>query len=344
MNLHKLFLCGLVGLVLGATWATWGPRRYQGHVTLYFPSVQPELYMNLTRALGANPRQSLDSTSLASPAADSSGLAKIIFESDAAAEHVLGGSGRESRLASFRRRLTVEAIEPSSLDIRVEAGSGNAARQEVQALLDYYVDFTEKNPLSRVKKSRELVEKRLEKQGKYLLLLEEKLSRSPSAELRRLGDASLKQNPRVLKQLWMKRVEEEGRGRELLNKMQHLRQTSGSKENPPDPWLKEWAQGRKSQPKPNPDLMGLPVRRQELQARARLEREYYDALLRFKSMTLQHSFLLTWEGLEDPGYQIVDPLSVRSVRANLGYSCAAGLLGGLLVGILFSFAPRRRGS
>lgn len=342
---RNILLAGLAGLLLGALWAMVGPRRYQAHITLYFPSVQPELYLNLTRALGASPKQSLDSSNLTSPDSDDSRLAQLIFESNGAAEAALGQANlRESLVSAFRRRFRVRPVEPDSLELTLNSKSGNTARSELQALLDYYATFTSENPLSRVKKTRQLVEGRLQKQGKYLVVLEEKLSRSTSAELRQLGDVSLKKNPKVLRQLWLKRLEEEGSGSQLLTKMQMLRQTGVQKGELQDQWMKEWAQGRRGLPKPNAGLLAQPVRREELQARARLEREYYDALLKFKSTNLQHSFLLTWESLEDSSYQIIDPLSVRSLRPDFSTCCGLGLLGGLVLGWIYSLkksAPRR---
>jgi hypothetical protein len=340
----------LLGIVLGAGWALIQPRHYVAQVTVYFPSVQPELFLNLTQALRADPARGADLPNLTGRP-DVSQVASVVFRSAAAAEFALKRAGQDASAAwkmtdpvsALQARLQVQTTDPSTLQLRLESRSGNDARVMLQAVLDYYSDFVKKTPLTRVRSARESTEARLAKVVKYLRLLEEKMTRSTSAELRALGDQALKANPKVMTQVWLRRMDEESRGRELLDKLQRIRGNRKPGDRSEEVWLTEWARGQKANPRPSQGLM-RPVRSQDLQQRAQLEREYYEALLKHRSLVLQHSFLLTWESLENHDFEIIDPLNVRSSRVNW---MLAGLVGGgvgLVVALLLALRsrPRRR--
>lgn len=341
----------LLGLMAGLLLAVAQPRTYVASVTVYFPSVQPQLFLHLTQALRSNPAGADELPNLSAGNPEVSQMAMVIFRSQAATEFALKQSGQEASAAwkltdpveDLQKQLEVTTTDPSTVIIRLHSRSGNLARLQVQGLLDYYTDFVDKNALTRVKKTRQKTEERLAKLVKYLRLLEHKMSRSSSKELRSLGDASIRANPKVMTQVWLRRMDEEGRGRELLNKLQKVRGNARPGQRPEDAWIAEWAQGQKSNPRPSPGLQ-RPVRRQDLLERAQLEREYYESLLKHRSLVLQHSFLLTWESLESSQFDIVDPLNVRSQRTRPAYGGLVGAGLGLLVGLLLSLRrkPRRR--
>ena len=326
--------------MIGALWSLTRRSDYRGEVSLFFPGVQSQMFSNLTKALRARPDDGLDMPENIKGDSEVAPLALVIFESRAAAEFSLKQQGEPSThrwgsgepVEEFSRSLQVELQEPSTVKIRVVARSSEACRKKIQGLLDYYQEFVSTHPLSRVRRTRERTEARLAKNAAHLRALEEKMSRSSSRELRKLGDAAIRANPAVMSQLWLRRMEDEGRSRELLNQMQKIRgQVKGPK--PAEAaWMKEWARRQRANPKTSPALKRA-VGRQELLEQARLERDYDEALLRHRSLVLQSSFLLTLEDLDDFSYEVIDPIRIVAQRqGRIWYLFAGGVLG-LLIGL-----------
>ncbi|MBT9585602.1 hypothetical protein IV102_19835 [bacterium] len=346
MNSSRILWLVLLGSLLGGLGGMLQPRAYLSEVTLYFPAVHPKLLANLTQALRAEP-DSVGSLPGAG-SLDVSQIAITILRSQAAAEYALNQAGISSAsrwqgdpVQELQQGLQIEAAEPATVVVKVRWRSASRAKDLGTGLLDYYHQFTKKTPLTRVRQAREACELRLTQIRKQLTRMEEQLSRSASRDLRSLGDASLKVNPKVMSEVWMRRVDEEGRSRELLDKMQKVRGNPPATD-PDEKWLAEWAAGRKLGVKTPKALLRTPVRRQDILERARLERDYYEALLKHRSLVLQHSYLRTWEALENPDFEIIDPQRVHSLRAPIVNWVLGGAVAGALLGVLFWIGRRRR--
>ena len=350
MNIRNQLASVLVGGSLGLLASLVAPISYEASVSIYFPAVNPQLLSKLNEALRASPDSDFDSGASLSSISNQSSLACTVLKSQSAAEYALGKAGENTTarrwtdpIEEFEKRLSVVETAPGTLTLKLSARSAESARIKQQSLLDYYGEYVKKNPLTRVRLSRESLEERLTKTAKALRGLEEKMSRSPSRELRSLGDSALKANPKVMTQLWLRRLEEDQQGREILNKMQKVRSTAGKSSRPDEKWLANWSKDQKSAWRPSPGLLRVTVRRQDLVQRAALERDYYEALLRYRAYVLQHSFLLTWDELESTSFTIIDPIRVRSQRQNpWTWSLAGGLIG-LAYGLILMFTAKGRG-
>lgn len=286
-------------------------------------------------ALRATPEgDSLRASTQSEPRSNQAQTARIILSSQAAAENALQKSSDQNpspeAAQSLLSQLQIVCPDSTTLTLTLQSRTAARAKDSLSGLLDYYQTFTSKNCLTRIKKTRQKVEVRLTKVRQTLSKLEEQLSQSQASDLRRLGDATLKVNPKVLHQIWLRRADEEGKARALLQQMQKLR-AHKDLENPDEKWLAEWAAGRKTGIRYAKDLLGRPASRQELLQRAQLERNYYEALLLHRSLTLQQSFLLTWEELETAEFEVLDPISVKRLRSSpLGYALLGAVLGALL--------------
>lgn len=343
MRLHGLIGSMLVGGCLGLAANLLRPTSYQASVSIYFPTVNPQLLSKLNEALQASPDSDFDSRAGQMSTSKPSSLAGTILKSQAAAEYALTKAGENTNarrwsdpLGEFESHLTVVESAPDTLTLKLTARTAESARNKQQGLLDYYSQFTKKNPLTRVRQSKELLEERLAKTARQLRTLEEKMSRSSSRELRSLGDSTLKANPKVMTQLWLRRLEEDQQGRDILNKMQKVRGTAGKSARIDEKWLGKWSKDQKAAWRPSPGLSKVTVRRQDLVERAKLERDYYEALLRYRAYLLQHSFLQTWDDLENTDFTVVDPVRVRSYRQSSWIWPLSGALLGLLYALISS--------
>jgi len=321
----------LLGLLLGLVFAAVQPRAHTAEVTLYFPGVDTHLFSQLTQALRAEPIQSGLIQEAGPDTRDLAATAAVILQSQAAASSVLKDLASVASLTRFQSRLVIEEGPGSSLRLHLEAGSAEAARLELQALLEYYNDFVKRNPLTRVGRTRRKLDKRLLELVKHLRGMEQRLSRSRSAELQKLGDKIIRADPKLMRQIWLKRAEEQQKSRELLNKLQRIREEPRTATSAEEKWLQEWAQGKKSNP-PVSRALQMSVRPQELLERARLEREYYEALLQYRSLALQQSFFLTWETLESSDFEIIDPIVVKRNLRDWLRAGTTGAVLGLIIG------------
>ena len=330
----------IIGLFGGALSGFLSPRLYTAGTSIFFPSVQPQLYLNLTQALRADPLTIPERSSLVDGDGRVVEVASLVLKSEAAAVYVLehrglstGRTRYRDPISRFESSLKVTSSGRSTLRVEFTDRNSEDARSSLSAILDYYTGFVSKNPLSRLRSTRDLLDQRLIKQSKYLQDLEQKMLQSGSKELRNLGDSALRADPKVLRMLWMKRLDEEMQGRDLLDKLQRVRTEKKPARNPQSQWMDEWAGNLKANPK-LPLAIRPTVRRQDLPRQARLEREYYEALLVHRSLVLQQSFLKTWENLENYDFDTIDPVNIREVSSPLGWRCGLGLLCGLLAGLI----------
>lgn len=284
------------------------PRRYLASVTLLFPEVQDKSFSNLLRALKGGPDRLAGPVEQGARSGRVQETAALVFQSEAARDFVVTGSGAGPRDGLS---LTVSSPQDGALRLELESRNDELARQQLQFCLDYYQDFVRKTPLSRSAFARRACDLRLSQLVKKLRQLEEKMSQSAFPDLRRVGDKAIKSNPKVLSELWIKRMEDEGSSRSLLDLMQRVRGSESGGAPEEAAWMLNWGEGLRSGPKPSRGL-ARPVRRQDLLARAALERDYYEGLLTYRSLVLQRSFLLTCESLESFGFEILDPIRVRT--------------------------------
>jgi hypothetical protein len=342
-----------LGVVVALAWTVLRPAGASARTVIYFPGVHPQPFMNLTRALRADSVEGLDPAPVAAGNPEIPQLARVILESRGAAEAALqatnsstaSGRWRGDPVDAFLDRLQIEYREPATLTLQLEAANGNLARTQLQKVLDYYSSYVAKTPLTRVQRARKSVEVRLAAVVKYLSQLEDRMRASSISDLRKLGDAAIKANPKVMKELWLRRLEDEDKGRELLEQLAAVRGRAQGNPASQDAWMAQWAAGQKSRPKVSGALQRLPVRRQDLLSRAKLERDYYEALIKHRSLILQQSFLLTWETLENHQFELVDPVSVRIASrpwaANLGVGLVLGLAAALAEWLLRSLTKSR---
>ena len=316
----------LIGLIL----AWLSPRTYLATGSLYFPEVQTPLFQKLTNALQAIPGQ--ETTVQGSE--DSSAylaLAFMVFRSSAA---------RDSLQDRYLKSIEIRGDSDRGIHFSLYSNSAASARGGLQGLWDYYTDFIKEHPVSKSSQVRKSLEAALATQSTTLRKLEERLAASSDKRLQSLGDSAIKTNPKIMAQIWLKRTEEEVTGRAILDTLAELRGNQANKEGGlgDQVWLSKWAAKQKQLPGRHPKLRGT-VRRKDLLERLQLERQYYDALLEFRSLLLQHSFLKTMEELENPNFEIVDPIKVTLASRWKNY--ALGLFSGCLLGALLSASGRK---
>lgn len=314
----------MTGAALGLAVCWWQPRLYVGEIVVYFPAVRADLYIPLTKALRTEIEEQTIPAST-SPSSDTAAVAALILSSQAARADALNRVGAHPRTVRSLSCLVDDKV--SAVKIQVKSSSLDSARGMPQALLDYYSGFVAKQSLSRAAQARTSVEKRLKLLAEELAKLEEQMRRSASQDLRALGDATIGAKKEVMSQIWLKRLEREGRSRNLLAKMSRIRTSQGKGVNPvEETWLADWGGGVTVLPRPA--ISGVSTRPQDLLKAARLERAYYQALVNYRSLILQQSFWLTMEALETPDYEVVQPLSVEPEEKQWwAFILVGGLLG-----------------
>lgn len=304
------------------------PPRYLAQATLFFPGVNSQLYLKLCQALQTDPSvRELPMAEGPMPAQEN--LARLVLGSRLAAE-------------SAAMRAPARFVSSSSgLKIQVEASSAELARQQLEALLAYYDGFVKNTPLSPSGRTRLVVEKQLEAVAQHLRETEVKLSQSSDSSLRQLGDTAIQADPKVMAQVWLNRTEDEAVGRAILDTLEQLREQHPAENLPVSKWLSRWAGAANRLPGANPRLTGK-VRKEDLLTRLKLERSYFDTLLKYRSLLLQHSFLRTLESLEKPSYEIIDPPSVEPVSKERTclWLALTGFLGGFAAAGLWVFRQR----
>lgn len=335
----------LLGLLLGLLSWLLLSRVSTARVTVLFPGVQTELYLALSKALRAVPGEEAEVPSAGSSSPTASEVAAVILSSDGALEAVVKahpeagrGAWRTNKGERLREQLRIEATAPGVLRIELDANDGNLARVRLQELLNYYSQFVQAHKLSRTTQALEVTEVRIRKVQNQLRSLEEKMVASPDDELRALGEGALRASPKVMTEIWLRRMEEEQRAVTLLNKMQKIRGASSPTEAAGEDWLKNWGRGIKPRTTLNATLRKAP-RRQVLLDQVKLERDYDENLMKYRSLVLQRSFLQTVEALRSDRFEMIDPVSVRSTRRSAWVWLLYGAMGGA-----FLWGLRRAGS
>lgn len=301
-------------------------RQFVGEARLYFPGVQPQLFTKLTQSLQAQPELANADLSGNNELAQ---MAPVILRS-------LPARQAAQTQAGLQRLPLVEIETEGSGAVHVLARGQNAkvAHDLVEGLLNYYTDFVKRTPLTRTAKARADVETRLTQNVKGLTKLEDELVRSNDGGLRKLGDGSIKADPKVMSQVWTRRLEEGQMNQALLKKLARLRAEEKPSQLPGSDWLQQWA-GNRLQKAPVAGALGAgSIRRQDLLKQAKLERDYYDALLLHRSLLLQRSFLQTWDKLENSNFELVEPISVTPYRPSPWRSLLTGLAAAFAVLVL----------
>ncbi len=327
---------GLLGLLIGMALGWAVPPLTKASATLYFAGVNPQLFRKLSEALQADPAGPGASSSPETVTVAKEKLAHLILTSRAAAQVCLTDRS-PAAVEHFMLLLEVKELASGGLLVSVKNRSGETARAQLQALIEYYDAFVVEHPLSPVARTRKQLEEQLDRVAEQLRKTEEKLATSGDQRLRLLGDLAIQADPKIMEQVWVRRGADDEAGRAILDVLQNLRETD-SKEAGKHGWAGNWASGGKIPGKvPRPRS---PVRTQDLLSRMRLERNYYDTLLKFRSLLLQRSFLKTLESLESDEYEFIDPphLEAPSRKENV---LMGGLLG-MLIGLLAGWLGRRR--
>jgi hypothetical protein len=330
---NRKIVLGLVGGLLGlaAGWAA--PPLTRASATLYFPGVNPQLFRKLSDALQGDPAGPGASSSSETVTVAKEKLAHLILTSRAAIQGCLTDRS-PAAVESFMANLEVTELPSGGLRVAFQDRSPETARANLQALIEYYDGFVSEHPLSPVARTRKQLEEQLDRVAEQLRKTEEKLATSSDQRLRLLGDLAIQADPKIMEQLWIRRSEDDETGRAILDVLQNLREANATGPAAKHGWVGHWASGGKIPGKvPRPRA---PVRSQDLLSRMRLERNYYDALLKFRALMLQRSFLKTLESLESDEYEFIDPphLDAPSHKQNLIWGGASGLLLGILAGWL----------
>ena len=329
-SLRPGFKGGLVGLLLGLLVRFVLPAVYVARVTLYFPGGSVEGFNRLTDALAAKPKELQD---FQYQLPGSGEFAVLLFGSQGAV-----GAAKDAG-ASI---VSVENLGSGGVRCFVEARSTSAARQGLQAFWDYYESFVAEHPVSPTSRARRGLERELQKVASSLREQEVMLSRSRDARLHQLGDSAIRAKPEIMANIWRKRTEEENEGQALLDTLNTFRHRDKeqSRHSPEQSWTSLWSAGQKRLPGALPRFQ-VKTRKQDLLERIRLEREYYDKLLEFRSLLLQASFMRTLEALETSDYEILDPIRVEKKPRNWFYPLGFFVLGFASSGLVSSLMQRR---
>ncbi|MBS2034782.1 hypothetical protein JST97_07335 [bacterium] len=336
--MSKIGLGGLVGGLLGLAIGWAAPPLTKASATLYFPGVNQQLFRKLSEALQADPAGPGATSSPETVTVAKEKLAHLIFTSRAAIQGCLEDRS-PAEVERFMANLEVTELASGGLKISVQDRSSESARAKLQALIEYYDSFVAEHPLSPVARTCKQLEEQLDRVAETLRKTEEKLAASSDQRLRVLGDLAIQADPKIMEQLWVRRSEDDETGRAILDVLQNLREADAKGPASKHGWVGHWATGGKIPGKaPRPKS---PVRSQDLLGRMRLERNYFDTLLKFRSLLLQRSFLKTLESLESDEYEFIDPphLDPPSRQQNL----LLGGVSGLLLGLLAGWLARRRG-
>lgn len=325
-----LLIFSLVSLV-----SHFGSKRYVAEARIFFPAVEPQLFTELTRALKADP--DLPASLSVGANRELSIMAQVILRSQAAQDFAKQKVG-QAKGGGFE--VTLE--EGGSLQLLGLASGAEAAHDQISTRLDYYTDFVKRNPLTRVAKARADLELRIGNNSKALAGLEDQLVQAQNPGLRRLGDASLKVNGKVMSEVWLRRLDRLEKNKQLLKQMEKLRANTPQGDLPGSEWLQDWAGKRLNRvPTSSALRQSVPTGKQDLLKQAKLERDYYDALLLHRSLILQRSFLLTWDKLENSQYELLEPIHVRPYHPPAWVSLSWGLLVGALSGVFLSQYRKR---
>lgn len=342
--LLSALLCAIVALAVSFLF----PRGYRAGVTLYFPSVNTELYRELTEALRVDALDSSRGTP-EPPGPDGRVLevASTVLHSRAALESTLS----KLKLTPPSNPLFGDAVEAfrsenvgvtplgvSSLRLSVLYSQPENARAICAGLLDYYSEFIAQNPVTNTARVRLRVERQLRDLDKKLRELESKLvvSADPLTQLQ--GDATIQPDPAIMRQLWQKRLADSGNSRLMLDKLRQLRAQNRSGESgTPDPvldWQRRWGPAAGGSSAKVGSRLPSNVRKADLPTRLLLERNYEENLTLYQAAVLQYSFLTSWGALQDFSYQILDPIAVETVGS--AYRPLWFALGGALAGLLLA--------
>lgn len=326
----------IAGALLGFAVAWLQPRRYLAETLVYFPTINVKLYVQLTQALQASPGEDSVVASVPAQEAQVSQAARLIFTSRAAALYALKKAGLPlapnwtgfDPVDTFRSNLKVELRAPSALFVQVQGFPADTCRILVQALLEYYTNFVQEQSLTHTARTQKRVQAMVDEVARNLYELEGQLAVSSEQELRELGDEAIQPDQKVMRQLWKKRLEQAAQSRKVL---ENLRKIRGGEEEGPDLWVSQWSPARPpGGPKAQGALKGS-VRRQDMGARVKLEREYEDSLTIHRALVLQNSFLQTWASLEDHEFEVVDSVAVRA-ESKASLSLIFALAGAVLSG------------
>lgn len=360
-QVRTLVLSMLAGAVVGGALAAFRPRQYQAELTAYFPSVNSQVYTQLTQALRVDP-MGQDGGAAAGystqPGKETHELASLILGSRAAATFSLKQAGVPSQstwwdpdpVERFRKKqLVLEQAQASGLRIQVEASSPETARQLCEALISYYSDFVKSNPLTVTSSTRKRCEAELAHANKKLSGIEAEMMASNAPD-----SSAGKIDPKVARELYRKRLDQTSENRQVLDTLHRIRaqpgnpetgETPGSSGTPaplePQAWNNQWNRKDKAKATRPGDKFGNQVKESDLLKRAQLERRYEDNLLIYRSLLLQASFLRTWEALETDKLEIVDPIVVRPAPRVDYHWPIFGAVAGAALWFLLSLATAR---
>jgi len=182
-----------------------------------------------------------------------------------------------------------------------------------------------------------VVEAQWKETAKALRKCEASLAQSDDPSLRRLGKVSNEARGKVVQEIWLRRSEEQAVSRSLLDLLEKLRREKSSP-SPLSLLAKDWPLAPPALARQDSHLRNSPSKGGLLD-QIRLERSYYDTLLKFRSLTLQLSFLKTLESLENPRYEMIDPPSVQ-IQSKAQVWFLGPLVGGLFFSLLGLLRPR----
>jgi hypothetical protein len=316
----------LLGALAGAGFSFAAGPSYIAEVALFFPSVNTGIYRELTQSLKADPLETKVSSAAPAPDPRMMEAATSVLESRAALDYSLDKAkvGIASNplvtdpVEHFRKHnIEVDVSQTSTLRLQVRYSRPEIARSICEALLDYYSAFIQRNSLTNTTRARKRLGRQLADLRKRLGDLDKKLTESSSSRLEVAGDSAISPDVDTMREIWQRRINEKGSSHLLLEELRRIRARSRSSD-PADntrdaasEWQRRWGSANEQQRAANGTPLPGSVRKTELPSRLQLERNYEENLLLYHAGLLQHSFLTTWEALEDFDYEIVDPVSVR---------------------------------
>lgn len=304
-------------LILGGSWligllaVAWFWRGYNCSCTLAIRSTNNGSLQALAKALGnENENATSDLATL-----EREQMAILVLQSHKAQE--------SANIA----RPPLCTMANGGIHISIWSPSADQARKSMLDLLDYHSKFSNENPNSRAALTARALDERMQKMSKELRTLETKLSESGSPQLQALGDAALKSQASVLRELWLRRSETEANGRIVLETLQRIREADQKHRGDDSDWIRRWTPLVGPSPAtPRP----INHRKLDFANQLRLERTYGDSLLKFRSLLIQLELLRTAAQLDSVEFVLVDPPYVEPQKKPWLPGTAVALVLGLI--------------
>ena len=342
----------VIGAVLGLISSFAMPKTYVAEVSLLFPSINASVVKQVSKSLKLDGAGVDWNKTTSTSDAQMVEAARLIMTSRAA----ITSSLRDAKVILPRTVLVLQGdpvenfrnhnveLDDSTGSIRLKVSYSRAedARALCQGLLDYYSTFVHEHRLTNTARTRQQLEEKLVRVDKRLSVLEGKLLKSSDARGRILTDLTGRADPKVLKDMWTKRILEGGSSGRLLDEMRKIRKDAAQSSEPAETdvgedWRARWGSTTLQGAEESESNLPRNARRVDLPSRLELERVYEETLVLYHAGLIQYDFLSVWESLENFDFEVVDPVAVHQEATTtrlLVWSLVGGLAG-VLLGLLF---------